>query len=104
MDSSENKTLSQDLQSNSSVPSTRGKRATSVWEWFSSSLGSIALHAVVLCLLIWAIGFDRDGRLRGERRADEVGIILSDSKASAEVEKYSEAGGESYRGRKVSEA
>ncbi|MBP5620617.1 MAG: hypothetical protein J6X44_01250 [Thermoguttaceae bacterium] len=86
---------SQDVQSESSALLARKKRLLAVREWFSSSLGSIVLHALLLLFLIWAIRSDNDGSFRGERRADEVGIVLSDSKTPAELKDASDPSGDS---------
>ena len=95
MDKSKNNAASQDVRMESSALLARQKRLTAIREWFSSSLGSIVLHAIVLLLLVWAISSDRDGTFRGERRTDEVGIVLSDSKAPAEANDSSDPSGES---------
>lgn len=65
----------------------------SAFDWFRSSVGSIVLHVLVLLLLAWVFGVKNVGTLVGERKTDEVGIVLSDSREVsgdevAEAESY----------------
>lgn len=55
-------------------------------DWFSSGLGSIIIHLVFLFLVLFFISTDKTGTLVGERRTDEVGIVLSNDQTSINSE------------------
>lgn len=85
----------QDNRSDSLTTLARKRRVVALREWFSSSLGSVILHFLVLLLLMLAFRSDRSGVLRGERQTDEIGIVLSDSNTPTEAVDSSDPKGNS---------
>lgn len=62
------------------------RRQRRILDWFGSGFGSILLHLIVILILFWVISSGKDGLPVGERRTDEVGIVLSSTKNPVDPE------------------